>query len=79
MVYNLPAQAPAAAAADHHDHDTIDAYRKAAYGIILNMLQTHPCLDAPSSWDAASWAVFMGFEHERIHIETSSVLMREVP
>lgn len=25
------------------------------------------------------WALVMGFEHERIHLETSSVLMRELP
>jgi hypothetical protein len=25
------------------------------------------------------WALFMGFEHERIHLETSSVLIRELP
>lgn len=29
--------------------------------------------------DSPCWALFMGFEHERIHIETSSVLMRELP
>ncbi len=25
------------------------------------------------------WALFMGMEHERIHIETSSVLIRHLP
>ena len=25
------------------------------------------------------WALFMGFEHERIHLETSSVLIRQLP
>lgn len=29
--------------------------------------------------DCPTWAFFMGMEHERIHIETSSVLMRELP
>jgi 5-histidylcysteine sulfoxide synthase len=29
--------------------------------------------------DSAGWAIVMGFEHERIHLETSSVLMRELP
>ncbi len=39
----------------------------------------HPCLDKQNvGWDDPAWAVFMGFEHERIHIETSSVLIREV-
>ncbi len=25
------------------------------------------------------WALFMGFEHEKIHLETSSVLFRQLP
>ena len=25
------------------------------------------------------WALFMGFEHERIHFETSTVLIRQYP
>jgi hypothetical protein len=41
-------------------------------------LQTTPTLGPPSHWGCPSWAIYMGFEHERIHIETSSVLIREV-
>lgn len=40
--------------------------------------QTTPTLGHPSHWGCPSWAIYMGFEHERIHIETSSVLIREV-
>jgi hypothetical protein len=40
--------------------------------------QTTPTLGSPAHWGTASWATYMGFEHERIHIETSSVLIREV-
>merc|ERR1719401_27326 len=29
--------------------------------------------------DHKMWSLFMGFEHERIHLETSSVLFRETP
>lgn len=29
--------------------------------------------------DSAWWALFMGFDHERIHLETSSVLIRQLP
>jgi len=25
------------------------------------------------------WSLFMGIEHERVHIETSSVLIRQLP
>jgi hypothetical protein len=54
------------------------AYRKTAYDIILRMLKSTPALEGPANWDTPGWAIFMGFEHERIHIETSSVLIREV-
>lgn len=27
----------------------------------------------------SQWALFMGMEHERIHVETSSVLIRQLP
>eukprot|EP00878_Enallax_costatus_P014673 GHUV01015349.1.p1 GENE.GHUV01015349.1~~GHUV01015349.1.p1 ORF type:complete len:489 (+),score=154.15 GHUV01015349.1:211-1677(+) len=55
------------------------AYRKASYDLIMRVLKTHPSLNGPSNWGTVGWAIFMGFEHERIHIETSSVLIRELP
>ena len=33
----------------------------------------------PITWDSDMWVVLMGIEHERIHIETSSVLHRQMP
>jgi 5-histidylcysteine sulfoxide synthase/putative 4-mercaptohistidine N1-methyltranferase len=33
----------------------------------------------PIGWDSPMWIVLMGIEHERIHLETSSVLIRELP
>ncbi len=33
----------------------------------------------PINWDSPMWVILMGIEHERIHLETSSVLMRELP
>lgn len=33
----------------------------------------------PIKWDNPMWVVLMGIEHERIHLETSSILMRELP
>jgi len=32
----------------------------------------------PIRWDSPLWPVMMGIEHERIHIETSSVLIRQL-
>ncbi|HWU42367.1 MAG TPA: 5-histidylcysteine sulfoxide synthase, partial [Bdellovibrio sp.] len=61
----------------------IHEYRKKIYKFIVDLIQTHPDLDfhatrnlGPSS---PLWALFMGFEHEKIHFETSSVLIRELP
>lgn len=33
----------------------------------------------PITWDSDIWIILMGIEHERIHIETSSVLHRQMP
>lgn len=33
----------------------------------------------PISWDSPLWIIMMGIEHERIHLETTSVLIRELP
>ncbi|GLC40818.1 hypothetical protein PLESTB_000019400 [Pleodorina starrii] len=58
----------------------VHEYRKKAYEVVRNVILNHPALDKPEiGWDDPAWAIFMGFEHERIHIETSSVLIRELP
>ena len=61
---------------------TLHEYRRKAYLVIRSVIETHPGLGEeaprPVGWGDSCWAVFMGFEHERIHIETSSVLIREV-
>eukprot|EP01064_Diplonema_japonicum_P028795 TRINITY_DN4505_c0_g1_i1.p1 TRINITY_DN4505_c0_g1~~TRINITY_DN4505_c0_g1_i1.p1 ORF type:complete len:758 (+),score=137.90 TRINITY_DN4505_c0_g1_i1:43-2274(+) len=36
-------------------------------------------LTLPVQWDDAMWPILMGIEHERIHLETSCVLLRELP
>ncbi|HBT28607.1 5-histidylcysteine sulfoxide synthase [Erwinia persicina] len=36
-------------------------------------------LTLPIGWDSPAWVVLMGIEHERIHLETSSVLIRQLP
>jgi 5-histidylcysteine sulfoxide synthase len=61
----------------------VHAYRKQVYNIVLRLLQTHPDLDFVGErrvWqDSPWWALWMGMEHEKIHFETSSVLIRELP
>lgn len=57
-------------------------YRSKVYGIIKHLIEGSELLidgHAPILQDNKLWALFMGFEHERIHLETSSVLMRELP
>ncbi len=60
----------------------VRAYRKQAYELIKNLIENHPFLEPdrlPITQESPMWALVMGFEHERIHLETSSVLMREMP
>lgn len=57
-------------------------YRQTVYEIIRNLIETHRDFDASGDGSLQGrpvWALVMGFEHERIHLETSSVLIRELP
>ena len=57
-------------------------YRQQVYTTVRQLIETHPDLaagHAPITMDHPLWALFLGFEHERIHLETSSVLIRELP
>ena len=54
-------------------------YRQKVREIVRGVIQTHPAFDKPITMDSPGWALVMCFEHERIHLETSSVLMRELP
>ncbi len=56
----------------------IRAYRELVKTKILELIDTLP-LSMPISWESPFWAIMMGIEHERIHLETSSVLMRQLP
>ena len=53
-------------------------YRDNAKKIILDVID-NAILDLPLDWDSPFWIVMMGIEHERIHLETSSVLIRQLP
>lgn len=59
--------------------EAVSEYRQQVYRLVKKLLQTHPIFDAPITQDSPAWAMVMAFEHERIHLETSSVLMRELP
>ena len=73
--------------------DIVRQYRAEVYAVVSSIIEHE--LPSPPEVDteAASarvgglrvdsehplWALFMSFEHERIHLETSSVLIRELP
>jgi 5-histidylcysteine sulfoxide synthase/putative 4-mercaptohistidine N1-methyltranferase len=60
----------------------VNRYRSTVFETVKEIIETHPGLadgHAPIGWDDPLWSLFMGMEHERIHLETSSVLLRETP
>jgi 5-histidylcysteine sulfoxide synthase/putative 4-mercaptohistidine N1-methyltranferase len=54
----------------------VRAYRDAVRATVDQAIRQAP-LSLPIAWDHPGWAILMGIEHERIHLETSSVLMRQ--
>ena len=66
---------------NHYDWPPVSevrAYRDKAKELILNVIDNTP-LELPIDWQSPFWIVMMGIEHERIHLETSSVLIRQLP
>lgn len=62
--------------------EEVRTYREKVYNLVKDLILNDPRLDPKTSTflpDTPAWALVMGFEHERIHLETSSVLMRELP
>lgn len=53
-------------------------YRGKVYRRVVELTQTMP-IALPLDWESPAWIIMMGIEHERIHLETSSVLMRQLP
>jgi len=54
----------------------VKAYRDQVRAVVVNLIETAP-LQLPIDWNNPWWAIIMGIEHERIHLETSSVLIRQ--
>jgi 5-histidylcysteine sulfoxide synthase/putative 4-mercaptohistidine N1-methyltranferase len=66
---------------DHYDWPEVSIvrkYRNAVRDLIDNLISELP-LSLPITDDSPWWIIMMGIEHERIHIETSSVLHRQMP
>lgn len=54
----------------------VTAYREKVKNIVLNVIdKSSPKI----SWDSDAWVIMMGIEHEKIHLETSSVIIRRLP
>ena len=57
--------------------EEIKEYRAKVKEIILDLIENIE-FTMPINWDSPMWIILMGIEHENIHIETSSVLLREL-
>lgn len=65
----------------HYDWPTptqVKTYRDKTRDIIDHFIRTCS-FEIPIKWDSPMWIIMMGIEHERIHLETSSILIRELP
>ena len=58
--------------------DAVREYRKQVKELVNELIMTLP-LSLPIKDDSPMWIILMGIEHERIHIETSLVLHRQMP
>jgi len=66
---------------EHYDWPSVDEvrlYRQQIASLIENLID-NMSLSLPIRNDSLAWIILMGCEHERIHLETSSVIMRMLP
>lgn len=54
----------------------VKAYRARVRAVVDELISRLP-LQLPIGWESPWWPILMGIEHERIHLETSSVLIRQ--
>ena len=63
---------------DWPDVEDVRQYRKKVRELVDKLIDDLP-LTLPIQWEDPFWIILMGIEHERIHLETSSVLIRQLP
>ncbi|KAA0175366.1 hypothetical protein FNF27_03067 [Cafeteria roenbergensis] len=57
-----------------------EAFRQRVKAAVVEVINAMPDpKEVPITMDSPYWGLIMGFEHERIHLETSSVLIRQLP
>lgn len=63
----------------NYDWPTVEAVREYRVEVrrVVNELIAKLPLALPIDWESSWWPILMGIEHEHIHIETSSVLIRQ--
>jgi 5-histidylcysteine sulfoxide synthase/putative 4-mercaptohistidine N1-methyltranferase len=61
---------------DWPDVVEVREYRRRLRAVVDGLMARLP-LTLPIGWDSPWWPILMGIEHERIHLETSSVLIRQ--
>lgn len=60
--------------------EEVTFYRKEVYNLVTEIINKSDKLFSKKiSQKSQLWSLLMSFEHERIHLETSSVLIREMP
>lgn len=57
--------------------DQVREYRNKVRNLVERLIDELP-LSLPITWNEPFWIIMMGIEHERIHLETSSVLIRQL-
>ncbi|WP_028584560.1 5-histidylcysteine sulfoxide synthase [Desulfogranum mediterraneum] len=65
----------------HYDWPSLAAvreYRQLVRAFVEQQILSLP-LEMPISWEDPFWVIMMGIEHQRIHLETSSVIIRRLP
>ena len=65
----------------HYDWPTraeVQAYRDTVRQVVDDTISNLQ-LTMPIDWDSPLWVILMGIEHQRIHLETSSVIIRRLP
>jgi 5-histidylcysteine sulfoxide synthase/putative 4-mercaptohistidine N1-methyltranferase len=56
----------------------VRAYRDRVRALVDGVISELP-LQLPITWESPFWVIMMGIEHQRIHLETSSVIIRRLP
>lgn len=59
--------------------ESVREYRRRVYDFLVEHLSSVDIPERVTPGDDEMWALLMGLEHDRIHFETSSVLIRQYP